>query len=196
MELTSFIGLTQDDTEDESNRLTNDLEHRSFIKTALAIKGSVTPKVMPRVLFSGLYASLVVWAGHFFPELKLSITPFEYSGVVLGLLLVARVNAGMDRWWEARKMWGSIVNQSRNLAVIGYQYSSADSPFLKGFLRWVALWPYAIKEHLRDRKTLANGARLVGEKKPRQDCPLTPYASLHWSTNRQFSQRNAQTWPR
>ena len=36
----------------------------------------------------------------------------------LGALLVLRTNAGYERWWEARKLWGGIVNQSRNLAIL------------------------------------------------------------------------------
>jgi ion channel-forming bestrophin family protein len=36
-------------------------------------------------------------------------------GVVTGLLLVLRNNAANDRWWEARKAWGQLINESRNL---------------------------------------------------------------------------------
>lgn len=37
-------------------------------------------------------------------------------GVVLGLFLVFRTNSAYDRWWEGRKFWGSMVNNTRNLA--------------------------------------------------------------------------------
>ena len=144
-----------------SEHLTNEKEDKSFLKTALAWRGSVTPKVLSRVLTSGIYTLVVTLVGAYFPSLFLSITPFEYCGVVLGLLLVARVNAGMDRWWEARKIWGSIVNQSRNLAIIGNQYSDHKSPYLKEFLSWVAIWPYAMKQHLRDEKNLQEAKNLL-----------------------------------
>lgn len=39
------------------------------------------------------------------------------TGFVLSLLLVFRTNTAYDRWWEGRKMWGKLVNDSRNLAV-------------------------------------------------------------------------------
>ena len=38
-------------------------------------------------------------------------------GLVISLLLVFRTNTAYDRWWEGRKMWGSLVNSSRNLAI-------------------------------------------------------------------------------
>lgn len=38
-------------------------------------------------------------------------------GFVISLLLVFRTNTAYDRWWEGRKLWGSLVNNSRNLAL-------------------------------------------------------------------------------
>ncbi len=34
---------------------------------------------------------------------------------VLGWLLVFRINTAYARWWEARTLWGTLVNASRNL---------------------------------------------------------------------------------
>ena len=38
-------------------------------------------------------------------------------GFVISLLLVFRTNTAYDRWWEGRKLWGNLVNNSRNLAI-------------------------------------------------------------------------------
>lgn len=38
-------------------------------------------------------------------------------GFVLSLLLAYRTNTAYDRWWEGRKQWGALVNNSRNLAI-------------------------------------------------------------------------------
>lgn len=38
-------------------------------------------------------------------------------GFVISLLLVFRTNTAYERWWEGRKLWGSLVNNSRNLAI-------------------------------------------------------------------------------
>lgn len=38
-------------------------------------------------------------------------------GFVISLLLVFRTNTAYDRWWEGRKIWGALVNNTRNLAI-------------------------------------------------------------------------------
>jgi putative membrane protein len=35
----------------------------------------------------------------------------------MALLIAFRVNRACERWWEARTLWGTLVNVSRNLAV-------------------------------------------------------------------------------
>ena len=93
-----------------------------FWREAIALQGSITPRVMPLVLTFGLIAGatcVVSWVIEkpLQVRLALAVAPFEFVGAVLGLLLVLRTNAGYDRWWEARKLWGGIVNQSRNLVI-------------------------------------------------------------------------------
>ena len=39
------------------------------------------------------------------------------NAVLLGVLLAFRNKEGYDRWWEARKLWGQLINDSRNLAL-------------------------------------------------------------------------------
>lgn len=149
---------------DDTPTLVNRGESKEFIKTALAWVGSVSPRVLPRVGFATLYSVLAFATVQAFPAFQMSITPFEYSGAVLGLLLVIRVNAGHDRWWEARKIWGSIVNQSRNLAIIGYAYSSAGAATRRHYLAWVASWPHVMRESLRKTATLVEVTKLLGAK--------------------------------
>src|SRR5687767_9940258 len=46
-----------------------------------------------------------------------SLTIFHsIAGFVISMVLVFRINTAYDRWWEGRKLWGSLVNTSRNLA--------------------------------------------------------------------------------
>jgi putative membrane protein len=143
-------------------KLTNKGEEKQFIKTALAWNGSVTPRVLPRVLAATLYALATLLIPVWFPQFSISITPFEYSGAVLGLLLVLRVNSGMDRWWEARKIWGSIVNQSRNLAIVVAEYRGHKDEIEAEFLRWVAAWPHVMRQSLRRETSLLDAERLLG----------------------------------
>lgn len=38
-------------------------------------------------------------------------------GFAISMLLVFRTNTAYDRWWEGRKLWGSLVNTSRNFTI-------------------------------------------------------------------------------
>lgn len=73
---------------------------------------------------------------------------YSLIGFVLSLLLVFRTNTAYDRWWEGRKKWGELVNNTRNLAI-------KLSPLLKHkedkefFARMIPNYAYAMKEHLR-----------------------------------------------
>jgi putative membrane protein len=143
--------------------LTNRGEFKSFLKTALAIRGSASPAVTQRVLSATLFSLACSFLFHHYPEVAVPITPFEYSGAVLSLFLLLRINSGLDRWWEARKVWGSIVNQSRNLAIIGCKYSSASPEVLTQFLNWVATWPHVMRESLRNERDLSEVVKLLGK---------------------------------
>lgn len=143
--------------------LTNKGESKSFLKTALAIKGSASPAITRRVVFTAFFSLACSFLFHHYPQVAIPITPFEYSGAVLSLFLLLRINSGLDRWWEARKIWGSIVNQSRNLAIIGYEYSSANQALSKTYLSWVAAWPHVMRESLRGEKNLSEVEELLGK---------------------------------
>ncbi|OWK40590.1 putative membrane protein [Fimbriiglobus ruber] len=81
-------------------------------------------------------------------DLSIAVAPYEVSGAALSLLLVLRTNAGYDRWWEARKLWGGIVNQSRNLVVIALAYGPPDAAWRANFVRKVAAFAPAAREVL------------------------------------------------
>lgn len=151
-----------------SYELPNQGESKDFLRTALAWRGSITPRVLPRVAAAAVYSAVVLLLADLVPAFSIPITPFEYSGAVLGLILVLRVNSGLDRWWEARKIWGSIVNQSRNLAIIGYEYLPARGELGKQLLRWTAAWPHVMRESLRKENELKEVERLLGKQETDQ----------------------------
>jgi putative membrane protein len=64
------------------------------------------------VLSTGVYSVHRTW----FPELALSALPASILGVAISFLIGFRVNNAYERWWEARKVWGAIVNDSRSFA--------------------------------------------------------------------------------
>lgn len=83
----------------------------------------------------------------------LSIT-HTLLGFVISLLLVFRTNTAYDRWWEGRKLWGGLVNNSRNLSIKLNSLIADDDKNTKAF--FAALIPrfaMELKKHLQDAGT-------------------------------------------
>jgi len=74
---------------------------------------------------------------------------YSLIGFVLSLLLVFRTNTAYDRWWEGRKKWGSLVNDSRNLALKINSMVDLKTD-LEFFGRMIPNYAFAMKEHLRE----------------------------------------------
>jgi putative membrane protein len=122
-----------------------------FWADAFRLSGSATPLVLPRAAFVALFAVVVtaVDRNASVPNVGIEITPFEVAGAALGVFLVLRTNAGYDRWWEGRKLWGGIVNQSRNLVIAALSYGPADPPWRDRLVRRAAAFCHAARLSLR-----------------------------------------------
>lgn len=140
------------------------LERREFWNEVFTLHNSVTPAIKWRIAIFGLVA-LVVWAvGAMSAIIPTSeVAPYELVGVVLALLLVLRTNSGYDRWYEGRKLWGGIVNQSRNLAQIGLAYGPGDDAWRDQFVRWTAAFSHACRHSLRGERDLSDLGDLLGK---------------------------------
>jgi putative membrane protein len=72
-------------------------------------------------------------------------------GIVLGLFLVFRTNSAYDRWWEGRKLWGGLVNSTRNLAIkLNAYLPHQDRDNRMWFASMIANFVLATKDHLRN----------------------------------------------
>ena len=69
-------------------------------------------------------------------------------GFVLSMLLVFRTNSAYDRWWEGRKIWGDIVNQSRNLSFKFKTYIK-NNETSKELVHLIITYNYLLRDHLR-----------------------------------------------
>lgn len=114
---------------------------------------SDTFRQMGWVLLSfALYSLLIVYLELTFKEvLQLKSTTQVHSllGFVLALLLVFRTNSAYDRWWEGRKLWGALVNNTRNMALkLNAFVDDADEKIF--WRKMITNYVFAMKEHLRE----------------------------------------------
>jgi putative membrane protein len=138
----------------------------SFWHGTFIIHGSVLSRIMMDVLGFGVIALMTALLSRFVSraygiDLSIPSAPFQVAGAILGFLLVLRLNAGHDRWWEGRKLWGGIVNQSRNLAILGLAYGSNDHHWRVQFIKWVAAFPHTMRRFLRNESEVPELSRLL-----------------------------------
>jgi putative membrane protein len=112
------------------------------------------------LIYIGLLTALITFLEiHFFPNatyLKNLTAVYSLLGFVISLLLVFRTNTAYDRWWEGRKMWGAIVNDSRNfiskLSVLDLTAQERNY-----FENHFPLFAVCGKEHLRGQRIITPG---------------------------------------
>jgi len=89
----------------------------SLLRLFFTIQGSIIPKIARRVVGMTLFAVAVVFAAHRWPAVAtLSAAPFTLLGIALSIFTSFRNSACYERWWEARKLWGTLIVETRNLA--------------------------------------------------------------------------------
>lgn len=105
----------------------------------------------------GVYICALSIYDHYFTlkGIHVPITLLTVPGTVIALLLGFRTNSAYDRWWEARIIWGAIVNDSRTwvrqlLTFIQFEdrNSLAFQTIRDMSLRQIA-WNYSLSRHLR-----------------------------------------------
>ena len=95
-------------------------------------------QLLPLILGMGVFSWAIVFIE--INYLQLSSTSYAKNitvmhsllGFAISMLLVFRTNTAYDRWWEGRKLWGALVNNSRNLAIkmASYTNNETDRAFL------------------------------------------------------------------
>jgi ion channel-forming bestrophin family protein len=130
---------------------------KNWFQLTVRIKSSVIPAIMPRVILCttlGMVISLLENQGLPLPSEVFSY--FIFPDLVLGLLLVFRTNTAYDRFWEGRKLWGTLVNTVRNFSrqiwLMVPEKEVNDTEHKIAILKLLVAFAVATKLHLRREK--------------------------------------------
>lgn len=121
------------------------------------VRGTLLKEIGTRVGICVAWAALVVMLHHCWRPLGISVVIHSLVGLALGLLLVFRTNASYDRYWEGRKLWGGIVNETRNLVRGASVHLTSAPQLLWEITLWTAAFPWATMNSLRGERTLGPG---------------------------------------
>lgn len=121
-------------------------------------KADTFRKLLPLMVLIGIYSGLIAYL-----ELEYWHLPDDSHvknismmhgmlGFVISLLLVFRTNTAYDRWWEGRKLWGALVNNSRNLALKLHAILKDEKDKIF-FRKMIPSYAFILNKHLKDEET-------------------------------------------
>jgi putative membrane protein len=172
-------------------------DSRNWLAALALHKADTFRALLPILMLVGLFTWLV---GYIETEyLRLSRQDFVSNlpsmhglmGFAISMLLVFRTNTAYDRWWEARRQWGQLVNVSRNVAIkIGAILPPEDQQTRADFARLLGVFAQALTAHLRSEKTrLALDAALhpeLEDLQPGMHVPAKIAALMHARVHRAY----------
>ncbi|AYL97336.1 bestrophin family protein [Mucilaginibacter celer] len=130
----------------------------------------VVGKIKNELLLVAGYAVMIALFHKFLPEYRISI-PIAVPAIlatIISLLLAFRSNQAYDRWWEARGIWGAIVNDSRSLTRELTSFLDGDNAaceeiegFKKRFVHRQIAWCYSLSHSLRKQDPYAKTEGLL-----------------------------------
>jgi ion channel-forming bestrophin family protein len=112
-------------------------------------------KLLPVMAGIGIYSAIIAfleieyWQLSETSHVKNITITHNMLGFVISLLLVFRTNTAYDRWWEGRRMWGSLVNNSRNLA-LKLATMLKEKEDKEYFRRLIPAYANVLNQHLKD----------------------------------------------
>ncbi len=122
-------------------------------------KADTVRKLGPLLIGISVYACLIAYLELEYWELSstsyIKNIPVMHTllGFAISMLLVFRTNTAYDRWWEGRKLWGSLVNNSRNLAMKLSSFLPIDETAQRSFFRKIIpAFAYSLHNHLHKEK--------------------------------------------
>lgn len=123
------------------------------------------------MIFIAIYMTLFSIADFYYTldNLHVPISLITVPGTVIALLLGFRTNSAYDRWWEARIIWGAIVNDSRTwvrqlLTYVTYENRSSEGfRHITNMARRHIAWNYALTAHLRKVDLSGSIQPLIGK---------------------------------
>ncbi len=140
-------------------------------------------QIGPSLVFFVVIASVAAFVNtlnHPFQSIAVPDLTITLLGAALGILLGFRTNSAYDRWWEARKLWGRLVNSSRSLARQAITFSGVSetsvprdaNPLAKELVYWQIAYVHALRCALRRQEPWAD---------------ITPFLDSAWLTRIKIS---------
>ncbi len=160
----------------------------NWLRMLFVRRGSILKKVLPQLgVITALSLLVVIFHGELLHwKVTLTTVPFSLVGVALAIFLGFRNSASYDRYWEARKLWGKLLTDSRNATRQYLTFVGTDArPFVQGLAAYV----HAVRHQLRNSDPTPDMRRLLpAELTPRLADRRTPALQIMMWLSEQLRQ--------
>ncbi len=111
--------------------------------------------MLPRLGIFAAVSAIIVVVHFYVTKVNTPIIPWSVVGLALGLMLVFRTNTAYERYWEGRRMWGSIMNSTQNLAIDTIAYIASDHTesfkLKQRLFKLLTTFPILVRQNLREQ---------------------------------------------
>lgn len=113
--------------------------------------------LFPTMLVLGFITASICYIEKKYLTLEIpTLTIFhQIAGFIISMVLVFRINTAYDRWWEGRKLWGSLLNNSRNLSLKLNAFLPQNDLYSRNEIHLlISNYAVALKLHLRHHNSI------------------------------------------
>jgi ion channel-forming bestrophin family protein len=123
-------------------------DHR--FKSLLVLNSNLLRVLLYACVISA-YSLLAVWKQYsdYKDYVNIHSTVHAILGLVVSMLLVFRTNSAYAKWWEARSLWGTLINASRNLAIKARNFVDVSTEERQQMAKLIAIFAATLRDHLR-----------------------------------------------
>ena len=116
------------------------------------------------LLIVTVFSIIIFFVSTYFVSFNIPISIGAFLGTAIALVLSFKLSHSYDRWWEGRKIWGAIVNDSRSLVIQlkGFVNEENKAIVSKMAHRQIA-WCYSLSQNLRNQDPAKNIDKFISE---------------------------------
>jgi putative membrane protein len=146
-------------------------QRANWLKMLFIWRGSVLKKIVVQLVTITLFSlSIYFFKGKIFDyKVHLNPTIFTLIGLALAIFMGFCNSASYDRYWEGRKLWGSLVIEARSLT--RQIFSLVDGPSneeKQEIVKMISAFSWSLNDQLRDKEGTEHLSRLLSPERVEQ----------------------------
>ena len=112
-----------------------------------------------------LFSTGIYFLSKYLIDLNIPVSVGAFLGTAISLLLSFKLSHSYDRWWEARKIWGSIVNDSRTFVMQLNGFTKKGNKNITDEMAYRQIaWCYSLSQNLRNENASDNINEFISER--------------------------------